>query len=69
MRYWRLTETDIITALESPDSITPSIKARSNAWKQTDAYRLQVPFVEEDGLIVVITVGLPGRFRRPPKEE
>lgn len=69
IRYWRLTDDDVIGALDAPDAVTPSIKGRSNAWKQTDDYLLKVTFIEERDALVVVTVGLPGRRGRPPREE
>lgn len=57
MRSLDMTRTDVIAIIENPDAETPTHKGRTNAWRKlNDNSWIRVPYITEDGVIVVISV-------------
>lgn len=69
MRFWRLTESDILPVIAEPDTLALSVKGRLNAWKQTPKGLLRVTYISEFDRLVVITVTIVGPQHRPPAED
>jgi hypothetical protein len=69
MRFWRLTESDILPVIAEPDTLALSVKGRLNAWKQTPKGLLRVTYISELDQLVVITVTIVGPQHRPPAED
>lgn len=55
MRWAKLSPEEVTLALTSPDLVTPGGPGRTNAWKETDRGWIRVTFIEEAGVLVVIT--------------
>jgi hypothetical protein len=68
MRFWRLTEDDVLPVIAEPDTLALSVKGRLNAWKQTPKGLIRVTYISEIGQSVVITVTIVGPQHRPPAE-
>jgi hypothetical protein len=70
MRRYRqtleLTENDVAAALDRPEVILPSIRGRSNAWKNFGDFWLRVTFIEQAHRRVVVIVTVK---RQGPSEE
>jgi len=65
-RFWRLSESDVVAAVNQPDALTPSIKGRSNVWKHQAEGWLRATIVGEVEDTAIMTVT---RRRRGPQGE
>lgn len=61
MRFWRVTQNDVIAVLNDPDQVTPSRKGRQNAWKRTVKQWMRVTYISEGARTVVVTVTIKPR--------
>ncbi|OGO33202.1 MAG: hypothetical protein A2Z29_08815 [Chloroflexi bacterium RBG_16_56_11] len=65
MRQHHISETSVVSALEIPEQLLPSIKNRYNALKKvTEGTIIRVTFVEETDHILVITVSPRKHFQK-----
>jgi hypothetical protein len=55
MRWHRITEAEVISTIENPQYLEPSIEGRINAWTETSGKFLRVTYKEELDKILVIT--------------
>ena len=55
MRWHRITEYEIVLALQKPEFLEPSIEGRLNAWIKTSDKFLRVTYKEETERILVIS--------------
>jgi Domain of unknown function (DUF4258) len=65
MRLYQLTEADVTGALRQPDRVTPTSHGEQHAWKHIPRGWLRVTSVEENQILIVITVTVR---RRGPEE-
>ena len=56
LRFWSISQEDIIATLENPDSVFPTEKGRLNAIKSFGGQYLRVTYIERQDDILVITV-------------
>lgn len=56
MRWRRISETEVEEAVVDPDRVEPSIRGRTNAYKQIGDRQIRVTFVETENGILIITV-------------
>jgi hypothetical protein len=56
MKWRRVAEAEVLSALDAPDRVEESIDERRNAYKLMGDRLLKVTYVDEEGDIVVITV-------------
>jgi len=56
MKWRRVSEADVVSVLDAPDSVEQSRDERINAYKLVGDRLLKATYVEEKGNIVVITV-------------
>lgn len=56
MKWRRVSEAEVLSALEAPDRVEPSRDERINAYKSVGNRLLKATYTEEGGNIVVITV-------------
>lgn len=56
MKWRRVSEADVVSAIDAPDRVEPSKDERINAYKALGGRLLKATYVEESGNIVVITV-------------
>lgn len=61
MRSLHMTQADVVAIIENPDAETPTHKGRTNAWRKLNGSWIRVPYIFEDGVIVVISVHPPKR--------
>jgi hypothetical protein len=55
MRWRRISESEVESAVVSPDFVEPSMKTHLNAWKRLDEAFLRVTYEESNQEFVVIT--------------
>ena len=55
MRWRRIAENEIESAIRQPDFIEPSVEGRLNAWIETAGIFLRVTYTENADNIIVIT--------------
>lgn len=55
MRWHRITEAEVESALQVPEFLEPSVENRSNAWIKTSDKFLRVTYKEEADRLLVIT--------------
>ena len=55
MRWHRILESEIESAILSPDFVEPSSETRLNAWKKLSEKYLRVTYVETEEKAVVLT--------------
>lgn len=67
MRYWRVSEADIIAAVESPARAEQVGTDRWNVWDSPSDSAIRVTFVHENGTIVIVTMTVTGLRTRPPR--
>jgi hypothetical protein len=63
MRQHRINEANIISTLENPDQLLPSVKNRYNAFKRVTSGIIRVTFIEEADNLLVVTVSPRKRFQ------
>ena len=56
MRWRRISETAVEDTVADPDRVEPSIRGRTNAYKQIGDRQIRVTFVETENGILIITV-------------
>ena len=56
MRWRGISETEVEDAVVDPDHVEPSIRGRTNAYKQIGDRQIRVTFVETENGILIITV-------------
>ena len=56
MRWRGISETEVEDTIADPDRIEPSIRGRTNAYKQIGDRQIRVTFVETENGILIITV-------------
>jgi hypothetical protein len=52
-------------AIRTPDTVSPSVRSRSNAWKHIGDHWIRITFLDDGAAVVVITVTVR---RRGPSE-
>jgi hypothetical protein len=62
-------ETGVISALESPEQLLPSVKSRYNALKKIGTGIIRVTFIEETDHSLVITVSPRKCFQEEKQDE
>jgi hypothetical protein len=67
MRPWRVTGEEVEQVLADPDTRTPSVRGRSNAWKLLGGRWLRVIHVADGPDVIVVTV--TAMQRGPRKDE
>lgn len=56
MRLYDISRHDVVQVLEKPDRYEPSIKGRTNAWRDVGGRQLRVTYIEEERQFVIVTV-------------
>jgi len=56
MRFWHVSQNEVIAVLNDPDQVTSSRKGRLNAWKRTGKQWVRVTYISEGARTVVVTV-------------
>ena len=56
MRWRGISESEVEDAVADPDRVEPSIRGRTNAYKQIGDRQIRVTFVETENGILIITV-------------
>ncbi|MDE2787745.1 MAG: DUF4258 domain-containing protein [Chloroflexota bacterium] len=56
MRWRGISETEVEDTVLDPDRVEPSIRGRTNAYKQIGDRQIRVTFVETENGILIITV-------------
>jgi hypothetical protein len=60
MKWRKISENDVKTAINDPDTLTDTLKGRKNAFKIIDGRRLKVTYKPEGATFTVITAVVKG---------
>ncbi|MBI5328928.1 MAG: DUF4258 domain-containing protein [Deltaproteobacteria bacterium] len=57
MRWHKISEEEVVSVLQSPDFLEPSIEGRFNAWRKASDKFLRVTYKEDAEKYFVVTAG------------
>jgi hypothetical protein len=60
MKWRKVTEKEVKSAIGNPDMLMDTIKGRKNAFKIIKGRRLKITYKPEDGILTVITAMVKG---------
>ncbi len=64
MRWHKITEDEVNSAIRTPEFFTPTVEGRSNAWIKVSGKYLRVTYKEDNDRFTVITAV---KKKRPPE--
>lgn len=56
MRLYDISRQDVLQVLETAERYAPTIKGRTNAWRDISGRQLRVTYIEEERQFVIVTV-------------
>ena len=60
MKWRKITEKEVKSAIDKPDMLVDTIKGRKNAFKIIRSRHLKITYKPEDGILTVITAMVKG---------
>ena len=60
MKWRKVTEIEMKSVIDDPDTVADTIKKRKNAFKLTGGRNLKITYKPEDGSLTIITVMVKG---------
>jgi hypothetical protein len=60
MKWRKITEIEVKTVIDDPDTVADTIQGRKNAWKVTEGRIIKITYKPEDGRLTIITAIVKG---------
>ena len=60
MKWRKISENEVKSAINEPDSLADTVKRRKNAFKIIGGRNLKITYKEEDGILTAITAMVKG---------